>query len=104
MSSNGSNVRTVTFDSDGSGSSRLRVVSPDNVTEKGSWEPYVGPQDGFGWRNPDTDEVVYQDEPPGEMDLSALTSEQVDALEEALGADLTESSGLPDSAVTGCEG
>ena len=100
MSSNGSNVRTVTFDSDGSGSSRVRVVSPDNVTEKGSWEPYVGPREGFGWRNPDTDEVVYQDDPPGEMDLSALTSEQVDALEEALGTDLTESSDLPDSAMS----
>ena len=96
MSSNGSNVRTVTFDSDGSGSSHVRVVSPDNVTEKGSWEPYVGPQDGFGWRNPDTDEVVYQDEPPGEMDLSDFTDGQISALEEALGTTLSDSSDSPE--------
>ena len=36
---------------------------------KADWEPYVGPQNGKGWRNVDTDEVVYEDEPPGSVTL-----------------------------------
>lgn len=82
------------------GSGGIDVKAPDNVAQKGSWEPYLGPREGFGWRNPDTDEVVYQEEPPGEPDLSALTTEQADALEEALGADITGSEDLPESAMS----
>jgi len=32
-----------------------------------SWVPYRGPQGGEGWQNADTGEVVYDDEPPGEI-------------------------------------
>lgn len=34
--------------------------------EAGAWEPYDGPQGGQGWRNTATDEVRYQEDPPGE--------------------------------------
>lgn len=36
---------------------------------KAEWEPYVGPQGGQGWRNTETDEVVYSDTPPGGVSL-----------------------------------
>lgn len=36
---------------------------------KAEWEPYVGPQGGKGWRNTDSDDVVYDDEPPGSISL-----------------------------------
>jgi hypothetical protein len=36
---------------------------------KADWEPYVGPQGGKGWRNVETDEVVYDDQPPGGVSL-----------------------------------
>lgn len=46
---------------------------PDNYTEvhtgstvAKSWVPYEGPQGGKGWRNVDSGEVIYGDEPPGE--------------------------------------
>ena len=32
-----------------------------------SWIPYRGPQGGEGWQNTDTGEVLYDDEPPGEI-------------------------------------
>ena len=32
---------------------------------KGDWEPYEGPRGGSGWRNTDTGEVVYSEDPPG---------------------------------------
>lgn len=40
----------------------------------GQWEPYEGPQGGKGWRNTQTDEVRYQENPPGE------TTSEVDAV------------------------
>lgn len=54
------------------------------------WEPYVGPQEGFGWT--DGEDVVYQEEPPGEVDLSNLTDEQVEQLEEELGQSFSDDS------------
>ena len=39
---------------------------------KTEWEPYLGPSGGEGWKNPDTDEVVYQDEPPGDTEFEFL--------------------------------
>jgi hypothetical protein len=35
------------------------------ATETKKWVPYEGPEGGDGWRNTDTDEVIYDDEPPG---------------------------------------
>ena len=80
------------------GSRPTVLQTKKSVSKSGQWEPYEGPRGGFGWRNTDTDEIVYQDDPPGEPDLSALSGEQIDALEEALGTDLTSSSDLPESA------
>ena len=34
---------------------------------KSKWMPYSGPQGGVGWKNVDTDEVVYAEEPPGDV-------------------------------------
>jgi len=34
---------------------------------KSKWMPYSGPQGGVGWKNVDTDEVVYDEEPPGDV-------------------------------------
>ena len=35
--------------------------------DEGGWVPYEGPQGGEGWEHTETGEVVYTDEPPGEM-------------------------------------
>lgn len=45
------------------------VDNPEPTEPEGvkSWVPYTGPQGGSGWRNTDTEEVVYDDEPPGEV-------------------------------------
>jgi len=37
------------------------------TVEYKEWVPYKGPEGGDGWRNTDTDEIVYDDEPPGEI-------------------------------------
>jgi hypothetical protein len=37
------------------------------ATETKQWVPYEGPEGGDGWRNTETDEIVYDDEPPGEV-------------------------------------
>ena len=50
-------------DGDDDGSSGKSLFS------KTDWEPYVGPQGGNGWRNVETDEVVYQAQPPGGVTL-----------------------------------
>ena len=42
---------------------------------KSEWEPYIGPQRGEGWKNPDTDEVVYQPEPPGDSEYQEFDGE-----------------------------
>jgi len=36
-----------------------------NTEKEGSWAPYVGPQGGEGWRNVQTNEIVYTLDPPG---------------------------------------
>lgn len=33
----------------------------------GDWMPYSGPQGGVGWKNVNTNEVVYDEEPPGDV-------------------------------------
>jgi len=40
-----------------------------SIFQKAEWEPYVGPQGGSGWRNVENGEVIYDDEPPGGVDL-----------------------------------
>lgn len=35
------------------------------LTEKASWVPYEGDRGGVGWRNTESDTVIYDDEPPG---------------------------------------
>jgi len=42
----------------------------------GAWVPYTGPKGGEGWREIDGDRVVYQDDPPGPVDASALAPEE----------------------------
>jgi hypothetical protein len=36
------------------------------AAEYKEWVPYEGPRGGDGWRNTDTQEIVYDDDPPGE--------------------------------------
>ena len=59
-------------------SEQLNEIEDENSTDekslpplfrKSEWEPYVGPQGGNGWRNVETDEVVYQAQPPGGVTL-----------------------------------
>lgn len=38
----------------------------EDAADEKQWVPYQGPQGGEGWRNLVTDEVAYQEEPPGE--------------------------------------
>ena len=66
---------------------RIVTAVEDAGVEK-QWSPYEGPQGGFGWT--DGEEVVYQEEPPGPVDVSNLTDEQVNALEDELGQSLTD--------------
>lgn len=37
------------------------------VEKDGPWVPYRGPRGGVGWQNADDGEIVYQDDPPGEV-------------------------------------
>lgn len=37
------------------------------AVEYEEWVPYEGPRGGEGWRNTDTNEIVYDDDPPGEV-------------------------------------
>ena len=53
-----------------------------SLFEKAEWEPYAGPQGGTGWRNPETGEIVYDDLPPGEVELPQ------ELVEEGLGLDV----------------
>ena len=39
---------------------------------KDTWEPYIGPQGGEGWRNTETDEIEYGEEPPGETEFEFI--------------------------------
>lgn len=33
------------------------------------WSPYVGPEGGVGWENTESGEVLYQEDPPGEIEF-----------------------------------
>ena len=48
---------------------------PPSLFRKDEWEPYIGPKGGEGWKNPDTDEVVYQPEPPGDSEYQEFDGE-----------------------------
>ena len=49
----------------------------ENKGVRKEWVPYEGPRGGTGWRNTQTDEVVYDDEPPGET-AESVTEVDVD--------------------------
>lgn len=52
---------------------------------KKTWVPYEGPQGGTGWQNAnDTDEIIYQPEPPGNLEVENLDSDQIETLDEYL--------------------
>lgn len=57
------------------------------ATEKADWVPYQGPQGGEGWRNLDTGEINYSDEPPGGLpDPADMTVDELgNALQAAVG-------------------
>lgn len=66
-------------------------LETDNATpvieamyKQGEWIPYEGPQGGQGWLSTDTDEVIYQDEPPGPLDTDLLDEVDSQALREEL--------------------
>lgn len=65
-------------------------ISPDMFK---SWVPYVGPREGTGWQSTeDADNVIYDEEPPGEIDISAMDIESMgDYLVEIMGQYQTES-------------
>jgi len=44
---------------------------------KASWVPYEGPKGGTGWRNAETGDVVYDDEPPGEVGIQSMSDEEL---------------------------
>lgn len=51
--------------------------TPDTVEKEeddsvDDWEPYLGPEGGEGWKNPNTDEVVYSEDPPGDSEFEFL--------------------------------
>jgi len=73
----------------------------------GDWEPYEGPQGGFGWRNTENGEVLYQPDPPGGFSTEGLSDEELGVLEQVVesqggdpsvldgGGDTTENIELP---------
>jgi hypothetical protein len=56
------------------------LACKDTNEAETTWKPYIGPDGGTGWT--DNEEVVYDDEPPGEIDQEA-TDEFLDALPES---------------------
>ena len=45
-----------------------------SVFKMSSWEPYVGPKDGTGWRSTITGEIRYQEDRPGDEDQAELSN------------------------------
>ena len=43
-----------------------RVEAVDRAAQRKSWVPYEGPRGGKGWKNLDSGDVSYDDQPPGE--------------------------------------
>lgn len=65
------------------------IAHPDSRTLGKSWIPYEGPRGGEGWQNTeDPEEVVYQEDPPGEV---------ADGYEEDHWDQYPSEGGLPDS-------
>jgi len=53
------------------------------LSPKASWVPYSGPRGGSGWRNVETGDVEYSDDPPGEaVDDASLDAAMEEALED----------------------
>ena len=50
----------------------------ERATSK-AWVPYQGPRGGSGWQNPDSGEVVYGEDPPGETADADDIEDMVDA-------------------------
>ena len=42
----------------------------------GGWVPYVGPRGGTGWRNNETENITYDDDPPGDLAVDQLSSDE----------------------------
>ena len=55
-----------------------------SIFQKSEWEPYVGPREGFGWRNIETDEIAYQEEPPGDVNTENFSDEELDQLSQLI--------------------
>lgn len=72
-----------------------------NPTEKdddGDWVPYEGPQGGEGWQRISDGTIVYQDDPPGEIDTSVLTDgQQQDDAEQGATPETDSNVSVPDS-------
>ena len=57
-----------------------------SLFKQGQWAPYTGPQGGTGWIS-DNGEVDYSDEPPGPLDLSQFSDDEINQLREAFEQD-----------------
>jgi len=42
----------------------------------GGWVPYIGPRGGTGWRSVDSQDVVYDEDPPGSVAVDQLSSDE----------------------------
>lgn len=58
------------------------------VGQKAEWIPYSGPQGGEGWKNPESGEVHYGSDPPGEtVDPDEISDEDLEDFAESEGID-----------------
>lgn len=85
-------IRFEKADSDGGLGQKLDVAIDDvllmkGISFKGGWIPYQGPRGGEGWKNTDSGDVTYDDEPPGE-----ISDDAVDQMEGAVANRLQQAS------------
>lgn len=73
------------------------VEDPENLpVQKADWVPYQGPRGGEGWQNTESGEVVYDEEPPGDVSINpeeyhgADVEDLLSAVEAVTGEDMTE--------------
>lgn len=75
--------------------SAVRQIQKDE-REESQWLPYIGPRGGTGWSNPDSDEVTYDDDPPGEVIpgadefIEADMEEMTEALSDIIGENVAQ--------------
>ena len=79
--------KAVTLDDVGMTQEEMESIATDSK----SWVPYQGPQGGEGWRNTESGEVVYSDDPPGEVTDDSVIGDEV-----VSGDDLSEAAGKAD--------